>query len=239
MKSIVIACHTISDEIDKTIAETGTQHPVIWIESGLHNYPKILHDKLQEVISNISNVDNIIMAFGYCGNALLGIHADNARMIIPRVDDCISLLMGSYQKRAELSAEMATYFLTKGWIENENNIIREYERCIERYGEKRADRIMHLMLAHYRRLVLIDTGAYSMDDSCLEKSYAFAGKLGLKHQIVTGSLVFLKKLLTGPWDDDFIILQPGEELSLDDFRMDLTASVSSMTMFGFGKGDSR
>jgi len=239
MRAVIVACHTISDEVNKVIEEERIDYPVIWIESGLHNFPDTLREKLQEQINRISNVDYIILAYGYCGNALLGIYSNNARLIIPRVDDCISLLLGSYQRRETLSKELGTYFLTRGWVENENNIIKEYLRCVERYGEKQAERVMKIMLEHYRRLVLIDTGAYPLDDKCFDQSYDFAEKVGLGYQTEPGSLDLLKKLLTGPWDDDFVVLQPGDPLSMNNFRMDLLDSAANLNLFGFGKGSER
>ncbi|MDN5376300.1 MAG: hypothetical protein PWQ39_1340 [Thermacetogenium sp.] len=236
MSTIVIACQTLSDEVNMAIAETGVKHPVIWVESGLHNHPETLRMRLQETVSRISNVENIILCYGYCGNSLLGLHSTRARLIVPRVDDCISLLLGSYEKREALSREMVSYFLTRGWIVNENNIIREYERCVERYGKERAQRVLKMMLEHYRRLILIDTGAYPLDDACLAKSYEIAEMMGLKHQVVKGSIGMLKQLLTGPWDENFIVLEPGEELSMDYFRIDMKDSLSNLSLFGFGKG---
>lgn len=234
MGAVIIACNTIKDEVNKVIEEEGIDYPVIWIESGLHNFPDKLREKLQEQINKISNVENIILAYGYCGNALLGVYSDNAKLIIPRVDDCISLLLGSYQKREALSNELGSYFLTRGWIENEQNIIKEYERSLDRYGEEQADRVMKIMLEHYKRLILIDTGAYSLDDKCFEKSFALAKRMGLRYQIEPGSLNLLKKLLTGPWDDDFVVLQSGTALSMNNFRMDLTDSASNLNLFGLG-----
>lgn len=235
MSSVVVACQTVSDEVNKALAETGVAHPVIWIESGLHNYPETLQRRLQEQIDRISNVENIILVYGYCGNSLLGLSSRNARLVVPRVDDCISLLLGSCQRRKLLMQEIGTYFLTRGWMVNENNIVKEYERCVERYGKEKAERIFKIMLGHYKRLVLIDTGAYPLDD-CLEKSRSFAARLGLKYQIVPGSLGLLKRLLTGPWDDDFVVLPPGKVLSLDDFRVDVTHSLADLALFGFGRG---
>lgn len=127
-----------------------------------------------------------------------------------------------------------TYFLTRGWLVNESNIIKEYETCVSRYGKEKSQRIFKIVLEHYKRLVLIDTGAYPLDD-CVEKSSSFATQLGLEYRIVPGSLELLKKLLTGPWDDDFIVLPPGKELSLDDFRLDVASSLSNLTLFGFGR----
>lgn len=234
MRTVIVACQTICDEVNMAIAETGVEHPVLWVESGLHNFPDTLRTKLQEQINRISNVETIVLAYGYCGNSLLGLYSHHATLVIPRVDDCISLLLGSYQRRESLSQEMGTYFLTRGWLENENNVIKEYERCRERYGEEQAERVMKMMMEHYRRLVLIDTGAYSIAP-CLEKSCAFSQRIGLHHQVINGSLRFLKKLLIGPWDDEFVVLKPGEVMSMDYFRKDSGKSGFHQAMFGFGR----
>ncbi|BCV22377.1 DUF1638 domain-containing protein [Moorella sp. Hama-1] len=164
MSAVIVACQTISDEVNKVLAETGIKYPVIWIESGLHNYPEMLKKKLQEQVGRIANVENIILAFGSCGNSLLGLASPNARLIVPRVDDCISLLLGSVARRVLLTRKVGTYFLTRGWMVYENNIVREYERCVERYGEERARRVMKSIMGHYRRLMLIGTSAYPLGE---------------------------------------------------------------------------
>ena len=106
-----------------------------------------------------------------------------------------------------------------------------FERCIVRYGQKRAEHVMKLMLENYKRVVLIDTGAYNLDD-CLDRSCDFACMLGLQHQVVPGSLELLKKLFTGPWDDEFLVVPPGEALTFDHFRSDLSITQTN-TNFGF------
>ncbi|MEW6624846.1 MAG: DUF1638 domain-containing protein [Bacillota bacterium] len=217
MSSIIVACQTIEDEVTMALSETNVKYPVVWIESGLHNYPDTLRDKLQERINKISNVENIILAFGYCGNSLLGVKSETAKLIIPKVDDCISLLLGSCQARQDLNQGVGTYFLTRGWIEHENNIIKEYERCVDKYGEDKANRVFKMMLEHYKCLVLIDTGAYCVNDY-IDHCHCFAKLFHLDHKIINGSIYYLKRLFTGPWNDDFIILQPGEPVSLDYFR---------------------
>ena len=214
MGTIIVACQTIRDEVKLTIAETGVNYPVLWIESGLHNFPERLGQKIQEEINKIENVETILLAFGYCGNSLLGIKSSRAQLIIPRVDDCISLLLGSYERRQTLYKEVGTYFLTKGWLENEQNLLSEYERCVMKYGKDKAIKVMKMMLNNYHRLMVIDTQAYQ-SEGVLTKTKGFADVLGLSHEKIEGSLRFLKKLLLGPWDEEFIILPPGEEVTLE------------------------
>jgi len=212
--TIIVACQTIRDEVNLAIAETGVNYPVLWIEYGLHNFPDRLGHKIQEEINKIENVKTILLAFGNCGNSLLGIKSPQAQLIIPRVDDCITLLLGSYERRQNLYKEIGTYFLTKGWLENEQNLLSEYERCVKGYGKDKALRVMKMMLNNYHRLMVIDTQAYQFE-GILIKTKGFADALGLSHEKIDGSLRFLKKLLLGPWDEEFAIIPPGQEVMLE------------------------
>lgn len=213
MKTVIIACHTIADELNNLINETGCTYPILWIQSGLHNSPELLKKHLQEELDHLSNVDQVLLAFGYCGNALLDLTPPSYKMIFPRVDDCISLLLGSSRIRKEISGAMGTYFLTKGWLENERNIWFEYQETVKRHGKARTDQIYKLLLKHYVRLGIIETGAYQLE-SILETTHAIAETLELKHEVIPGTLNYLKKLLTGPWDEEFVIINPGETVTL-------------------------
>ncbi|MHB1405145.1 MAG: DUF1638 domain-containing protein [Desulfitobacteriaceae bacterium] len=219
MTSVIIACHTLMDELSMAMIETGCDYPVLWVESGLHLYTDSLNKRLQLELDRISNVDQVLMAFGYCGNALLGLTPPSFQLVFPRVDDCISLLLGSQQARKVMSEEVGTYYLTKGWLEFENNIWQEYQHALKRYGKDRTDRVFQQILAHYRRLAVIDTGAYEVPEF-LETTEKIAETLRLTHQVVPGSTRFLKKLLTGPWDDEFVIIDPGTKVTIEHLRLD-------------------
>ncbi len=215
MGTAILACQTLQAELALAVQKTKVDFPIIYVESGLHYTPDLLHKRIQEEINRIDNVDTILLLFGYCGNSLLGIKSDKARLVLPKVDDCIPLLLGSCEVRKNISKEMGTYFLTKGWLDYENNLIKEYERCIERYGQSRTSKIMKIMLGHYKRFMLIDTGAYSLD-SVLTQTQDIAGKLNLCHAVTPGSLRLFYKLLQGEWDEEFLVLEPGEAVTITD-----------------------
>lgn len=232
MSTVVVACQTIKREVGLAISETGVDYPIILIDSGLHIYPDLLRKAIQEQINKIDNVDTILMAFGFCGNGLIGIKSPEARLIIPRADDCITLMLGSYEARKKISKEAGTYFLTKGWLEYERNILTEYDACVKKYGEERALRVMKVMLTHYRRLMVIDTRAYELED-ILSTTRAFADKMGMRHEQIDGSMRLLKKLLVGPWDEEFIILEPGQELTFEQMCINNEEISNSQVLFGF------
>ena len=213
MSTAIIACNTIKDELKKVINDTECKYPVLWIESGLHIKPDSLKARLQQELDHIDNVERVLLAFGYCGNAVIGLRAQNYKLIFPRADDCITLMLGSTEERNKLSKEQATYFVTKGWLDYENNIWEEYQGTVKRMGKEKADRIYKIMLKHYQRLGVIETGAYDLDNF-MNRSKMIADNLKLEHQVIPGTLRYVKKLLTGPWDEEFIIIGPNETVAM-------------------------
>jgi hypothetical protein len=213
VNTVIVACRTITDELNMAISETGCKYPVLWIESGLHTDTQSLKKRIQEELDHISNVEQVLLAFGYCGNALIGLKSSNYRIVFPRVDDCVTLLLGSCRKRKEVSEEEGTYFLTKGWLDFENNIWSEYKETVKRHGKNRADRAYKIILKHYKRLGVIKTDAFPLK-GFLEKTQQVAKDLNLKQEIIPGTLRYIKKLLTGPWDKEFVLVSPNETITL-------------------------
>ena len=44
-----------------------------------------------------------------------------------------------------------------------------------------------------------------------------AKKFNLAYEIVQGTSTLVKKLLYGPWDEDFVVASPGQTIELSDF----------------------
>jgi hypothetical protein len=225
MNTVVVACNTIRDEFEKAVAETGCSHPFSWIESGLHLKPESLRNRLQEELDALDNTDRVLLGFGYCGNAVAGLKSGNYELIVPRVDDCISLLLGSKEYRERCCSSGGVYFLTKGWLEGESNIWTEYLAVLARFGPKNTNRIYKRMLAHYKYLGLIDTGAYALD-TMLPKVNEIAATLNLETRVLPGSDSYLKKLLSGPWNEgDFVVVPANTTIELLHLGLDFSPQV--------------
>ena len=214
MGTVLLACRTIEDEVLRVVGETGFAGELRWIESGLHNRPEVLRARLQVELDRVDGFDTVLLAFGYCGNSLVGLTARGFRLVFPRADDCITLLLGSSERRKEESAEVGTYFLTKGWLEHETNLWAEHQAAIRKWGAERAERLRARMLAHYGRLAVVETGAFDLP-AFVERTGPIAETLQLDHAVVPGTLQFLCKLLTGPWDEGFLSFAPGETVTVE------------------------
>lgn len=215
-RTVVLACATVIEEMLPHLPP-DVDYQVL--DFGLHIRPKALKRALQEAIDALPDtVETAILGYGLCSQAVVGLRANNCTLVVPRVDDCIAIFLGSdaaYKRQQR--TEPGTYYLTKGWIEVSDTILTEYERAVEQYGQKRADRVMEVMLENYTRLAYIDTGCH---DQVRYRAYArrAAETLNLRYEEVVGSDVLIKKMIFGPWDDEFVVAQPGETITYLDFK---------------------
>ena len=188
------------------------------LDFGLHLQPGALKKALQAKIEEASGqADVLLLGYGLCSMAVVGLHATTAHLVIPRVDDCIAIFLGSctaYKEQAQ--KEPGTYYLTKGWIEVGDSPFSEYQRLVEKFGEAKAERITRLMLRNYTRLGFINTGQYEIERY---RDYArmTAEKFNLRFEELDGSPALVKKMVFGPWDDEFLVAEPGQTIQYTDF----------------------
>jgi hypothetical protein len=211
----VIACATVIEEIQPFLPDDVSFEV---LDFGLHLRPEGLRKVLQEKIDEASNnADVLLLGYGLCSMAVVGLQARTAHLVIPRVDDCIAIFLGScvaYKKQAK--QEPGTYYLTKGWIEAGDTPFEEHKFLIEKYGEEKAKRMTGLMLKNYKRIAFINTGQYEIERY---QAYArqIAEKFDLRYEEIEGSSALVKKMVFGPWDDEFVVAEPGQTVQYIDF----------------------
>lgn len=212
METAIIACKTLENELQAVMEALDCRLEVRWLESVLHNFPKQLNAQLQSALDSCAEFDTVLLAMSYCGNSLEGLRSGGLRLVVPRCDDCITLLLGSVHRRQSISA---TYFMTEGWLNGDSNIWQEYQYCLQKYGEKRGRRIFSAMLAHYKNLALLDTGCFDKK-AAQARLLPMAETLGLEYTCIEGTLGYLQDLLSGNWDADrFLVVPPHTTISAD------------------------
>jgi hypothetical protein len=214
--TIILACRTVAHELTSAVRRTGAPYPVCWVAPEMHCKPDKLREEVQATLDRLENVETVILAFGLCGNGLIGVRSEGARLVLPKTEDCISLLLGSQERRSMLAREAPRYYLTRGWLESEKNIAEEYDYCVRKFGAQRGRRLMRTMLKGYRYFTFIETGGY---DSApyIARMEALARDMGLGHQVIEGSPRFFEKLVTGPWDEEFVVVGPGCPIEFSHF----------------------
>lgn len=218
MREVMIACNTLKSEIEHVTKVHGVTRPIVWLESQLHNVTAKLTEKLQEAIDAVQDADRVLLAYGNCGNAVQGLVSGDFELIVPRIDDCVSLLFGSQRLREWYGSEYKAFYFTDGWMDEGHNIIDDYNRTLERYGEEHANDIYGMMYAHYKTMCYLETGLYDVE-ALMEKTRFIGDICELEQRREPATLSYIERLVLGPWDEElFVRVEPHGVVPAAPFR---------------------
>jgi len=233
LKIFCLACEVLARPLYLCAARSAHMVDIQLIQRGLHNQPANLRTVLQAAVDAASEkpYDAIVLGYGLCGQATSGITARSKPLVIPRAHDCITLFLGGrarYQQQFEQFP--GTYWYAQDYIERddgsggslamgagvETDMDKVYLEYVEKYGQDNADYLMEVMGAwkqHYSRAAYVDLGVGN--GAAVEASArAQAERRGWAFDRVEGDMVLLRRLLEADWNEDFLILQPGQKLAM-------------------------
>jgi hypothetical protein len=194
---VILACRVLQDMLDGRLTE-GLGQQVTFMDYGLHRVPANLTRTLQGAIDEIEQPSLVVLGYGLCGNGLHHIRAGKHTLLVPRVDDCIAMLLGS--RRAyirEFEAVPGTYYLSKGWLESGSHPLKEYLEYVPRYGPDQAMWIMDQQYQHYQRVAFV---AHRQEDLDAYRPQAlevarFCERWGMRYEEILGSDRYVTRLL--------------------------------------------
>jgi hypothetical protein len=213
----ILACETVIKEMAPFLPK-GCEYRTF--ESGLHLNPDKLRKALQDIIDEITEGTNrIILAFGLCSNAVIGLQSRKSTLVIPSIDDCIGMFLGSRENyKEQLRQEPGTFFLSKGWIEAGITPIDEFKEIEARFGKEGAERIQRAMMKHYTRLAYIDMG-HDDQGAYYEFARKAAKQLNLRYDVIRGTTKLLEKIINGPHENGFVVCPPGKTVQHENFEI--------------------
>lgn len=203
------------DVIQLVMRQYHRKIPVAWISRTFHNKIQDLHAKIQDFINCNQDADEILLSYGLCGNAVLGLCSEKTKLAVPIFDDCISQLLYTDQKRMHeriAYTEQGCYYLTREWTIDQEAIVPQCQKICQMYGEKDGRQIIAQIYSGYHSLVLLDTGAY---DAAEIYEYAKKAALytGMQVRIQKGSCAVMKKLILRRYDQTIAVFEPGEKIT--------------------------
>jgi hypothetical protein len=156
---------------------------------------------------------------------LQDIQAGRHTLFIPRADDCIAILLGSYEAYfREFSKNPGTYYLTKGWLESGSDPLKEYHEAVEKYGAENAAWIMDQQYMNYTRLVFV---AHTREDLETYRPRAlevaeYCKRWGMKYEEILGSEAYIRDLVKAvstlsESNDEFLVIPPGGSIEQSQF----------------------
>jgi Protein of unknown function (DUF1638) len=234
MKLKVISCRVSSRPITKLANVSNHQIDLDFIGKFLHEKPEQLGRILQERINKSSDgfYDAVILGYGLCGNAITGLTAGAIPLVVPRVHDCVSMFLGSHDRyMEEFNKESGTFWYFPEYLEIGAsgcscrwNPIHPLDcpgdqnpsGLEKKYSDDNADYIREEMGSwkkRYKRAVLLETGTATsaeLEEEIRQESI----RNNWEFVKMKGSLRLFEKLINGPWDEEFLVLQPGEKIPL-------------------------
>lgn len=233
MRLKCLACDSLARMVYLCAAQSSHVVDVEMLPLGLHADADDLRARLQARIdaASESDYDAILLAYGLCGNSTAGLIARDIPLVIPRAHDCITLFLGSRDRYQDQFVSCpGTYWYVLDYMERrestgtalsvgsdtETDISAVYEEYVQKYGQDNADYLMEVMgawQAHYKRAAYIDMGVG--DGTAVEaEAQAEAARRGWTFERLEGDMVLIRELLMGAWEEDFLVLQPGQRVGM-------------------------
>ena len=212
MSTVILACTTLSEYVQAAQETMGTSFPLVEVDRKYHVEPKDMRTQVLKTIESLSpEVDTVLVAMGFCGGSWQDVVSDR-RIVIPRVDDCVTMVMTTEDKWNPNLKEAGHMYLFGEGLSG-FSIEGIYQDLRRQYDEEMADMVFEMYFENYHHLDIVDTGLYDCYDlAYVEKAQAEADRIEAEIDYVPGSNHLLEKLVSGRWDEQFLVVEPGKKM---------------------------
>ena len=148
MRLKLIGCQLLARELCDAVVRSPHLVDVEFLTAGLHNDgARAMRTRIQRTIdaADSGRYDAVVLGYALCGGGLAGITARDARLVLPRAHDCITLLLGGRGRYNDcFSRNCGVYYRSSGWVERADEMTEQYlgmaneldlDTLIDRYGE--------------------------------------------------------------------------------------------------------
>ena len=222
MSRCIVSCTSLLEFVKAAQRSQGTDYPVFTADRSLHLEPERMGAAVSQIISSLpAEYDTVLVAMGFCGGVWYGKSFDRT-VVIPRVDDCISLLLHTgddFHPNLKQDGHLYLYendpkdFSALTLMHNTNSFTQDLD-----LKDLSREFLFEMWFHNYRYMDIIDTGL----NDCYSEEYAAAAQeqadqIRAELDYVPGSNLLLEKLVSGRWDDQFLVAPPGKVLLHGDF----------------------
>jgi hypothetical protein len=221
---VVLSCQVFQNWLENLLPAEAKIN-ITFFDYGLHKVPKNLRQTIQSAINSIEQPSLVLLGYGLCGNGLDNINAGRHYLLIPRTDDCIAILLGSYPAyKQQMEKQPGTYYLSKGWLESGSNPLMESQELEKKYGPEKTAWLMDYQYHNYKRLMLVARNQQEVEhyrSRALEVA-EYCARWGMKYEEILGSDEYLEKFAAFASkidhdDNEFLLIPPGGLLTQSQF----------------------
>jgi hypothetical protein len=226
LKLKLIACNVFQREACWCLAKTPHLVDPLFLELGLHLNPAYLRKRLQALIDDEDaqeiRHDAVLLLYGLCGNAGVGLVSRRTPLVIPRAHDCATVLLGSVARyEAVFGDNPSRPFSSVGYLERGAEAYRTeggysgtaddtYEAYLEKYGEENAKFIWQTLhpVREDEPALFIDLPETSSPEAMARARLA-ADDAGRAWKVEAGNIRMIRNLIDGIWpDEEYLVVPP-------------------------------
>ncbi len=217
--AVILACSSMLLHVGAAQERMGTNFEVVELDRSLHENPTKMRERILEVMDALpANYKTVLVAMGYCGGSWDSIPVSR-RVVIPRVDDCITMLLHTDDTRHS-NLKQAGHIYFRDCDTGPYSIEAMKEKICRDYGMELGTSVFGSWFASYTHADIIDTGAYD----CYSEEYVVeaqknADLIRCALDYVPGSNLILEKLVSGRWDAQFLVVEAGREVTEQGFGL--------------------
>lgn len=178
----VIACKVFQPYIDMLDIDKE-EYEFVYLEVRQHDRPSVLASNIQKEVDASKNFEKIIIVYGLCGGALLHIKARSIPLVLVKVHDCMSVLLGSKKAYEELTKENKSIAWTCYSLEEEgfvnDTMISDWQAL---YDEETIAYLKSMLVPKTQYYISLKHPKENLSDQ--------------KIQVIQGNISFLKDILT-------------------------------------------
>ncbi|MCP4644422.1 MAG: DUF1638 domain-containing protein [bacterium] len=227
----LLACDVLTREVCYCVARSPHAVTPAFTPKGEHNVPVRLKDLLQNQIDATeqeeAKYDAILLGYGLCGNAVVGLTARTLPLVIPRAHDCTTLFLGSREAFAEHFGDNPSQgWASVGYSEHGDSIVADastrehlagvqgYDDLVAQYGEENARFLAEsLGLKHTSDMLYFLDVPETRVEPVVNAIKEEADREGVELKTLPGSLRLIEMLVSGSWPaKDFLVVPPGHQV---------------------------
>ena len=214
-KTIILACPTLRQELQKAISLHDSGSPVYFLPRQLHNDPKELYRYLQDKIDRLYNVERIVICASRCGGGTANLKATSADLILPRTRDCLDILLSGGSLN-DLERDLHGIYFTASWMEFAKESEIDLARLTEKMGRPAAEDYLRRLFKSFHNFYIIDTDCYDVQE-VRDYIAPLVKILDGSITVLKGKFGILHKIAMENFDDDFITVPRGSVVDGDVF----------------------
>ena len=196
-ETVILTCSSLERYVKRAQEKMHTNYPIIVIDRIYHVEPATMKTVIwQELEKRKRKPDTILAAMGFCGGVWDQVRAQ-VRTVIPRVDDCVSLLLATDDRYIPNRKESGHLYLYEDEPEKFSvlSLLKDYRKASKEFQGLDEETLFHMWFDQYYFLDMIHAAL----------------------DYVQGSNRILEKLVSGEWDEQFLVAEPGHLIRHGDF----------------------